>query len=70
MGKTFLSSFFAMARQGLFFIPIIYIFSSAFGMFGVWTAQSAADVLTALLSIPVMFMLLRELREKEETATE
>lgn len=66
MGKTFLSSFFAMARQGLFFIPIIYIFSSAFGMWGVWTAQSAADVLTALLSVPVMFMLFRELKEKEE----
>lgn len=69
MGKTFLSSFFAMARQGLFYIPIMYIFSSAFGMLGIWTAQSAADVLTALLSLPAMFMLLKELREKEETAT-
>ena len=69
MGKTFLSSFFAMARQGLFYIPIMYIFSSAFGIWGIWTAQSAADVLTALLSLPAMFMLLKELKEKEETAT-
>ncbi len=62
MGKTFLSSFFALARQGLFFIPLIYILTALFGIKGLWVAQSAAEVLTAILALPMTYKLLKDMR--------
>ncbi len=47
-GATFLAS----CRQGIFFIPLIYLLPYLLGLEGVIMTQSAADILTFLISIP------------------
>lgn len=61
IGKTAGATFLAMARQGIFFIPLVYILSSALGLLGVEMTQSAADILTLLCAVPVQLRALREL---------
>ena len=47
-GATFLAS----CRQGIFFVPLILLLPYLFGLEGVLMTQSAADILTFLISIP------------------
>jgi len=61
IGKTVPATFLAMARQGVFFIPLIYIFSMSLGILGVELTQSAADMLTAAFAVPIQLHVLREL---------
>jgi len=65
MGRTVRATVLAIARQGLFFIPLLYIFSAAFGVTGIQITQSAADILTAMVSVPMAVMVSRELSRKE-----
>ena len=59
--KTAGATFVAMSRQGIFFIPLVYILSSSLGLTGVEMTQSAADALTLLCAVPVQLRALREL---------
>ena len=61
IGKTAGATFVAMSRQGIFFIPLVYILSSALGLTGVEMSQSAADLLTLLCAVPIQLKALREL---------
>ncbi len=61
IGKTGPATFLAMARQGVFFIPLVYLLSSALELLGVELAQSAADLLTMLCAVPIQLHTLREL---------
>ncbi len=53
LGKTVQSSILALARQGLFFIPLIYILPAALGLTGLQITQSCADLLTGLITLPM-----------------
>ena len=55
-GATFLAS----CRQGVFFIPLIFILPRLFGLEGVLMTQSAADILTFLISIPFCIVFIRK----------
>ena len=61
IGKTVPATFIAAARQGLFFIPAVWILNAAFGFTGVQLSQSVADLITFLVSIPIQAKILREL---------
>ena len=61
IGKTAGATFVAMSRQGIFFIPLVYILSSSLGLTGVEMTQSTADTLTLLCAVPVQLRALREL---------
>ena len=50
-----------MLRSGLYFIPIIVVFSQAFGLFGVEIAQTVADVLAFFTALPFTVSFLRKL---------
>ena len=50
-----------MLRSGLYFIPIIVVFSQAFGLFGVEIAQTAADILAFFTALPFTVSFLRKL---------
>ena len=63
IGKTLPATFIATARQGLFFIPLVWILNAALGFTGVQLTQSAADLLTFLVSIPIQMKILRDLPE-------
>ena len=62
IGKGTAASLLSIARQGMFFIPIILIFPSLFGLLGVQMGQPCADVCSFLLAIPIGARVLRELK--------
>ena len=68
IGKTAGATFLAMSRQGVFFIPLVYVLSHSLGLLGVETTQSAADVLTVLCAVPIQLRALRELDTLERAA--
>lgn len=59
---TILSS----GRQGLFFIPLIFILPHFFGLTGVEMCQAMSDLLTFFLAIPLTCGVLQEMKRKEE----
>ena len=67
-GKTVPATFLAMARQGIFFIPMVLILPQILGFLGVQLAQSASDLLTTLCCIPIQIKALREMPEDKPQA--
>ena len=55
-GATFLAS----CRQGVFFVPLIFVLPRLFGLDGVLMTQPVADVLTFLISIPFCIVFIRK----------
>ena len=51
----------ASARRGLFFIPLILILPSHFGLLGLEICQPVCDTLAFLLSLPILLYSLREI---------
>lgn len=52
IGKGVKASITASARNGLFFLPMILLLPKLYGLTGVEVAQSVADAMTLLLSVP------------------
>lgn len=52
----------ASARQGLFFIPFIFILSSEFGLTGVEICQPVSDLCALLLAIPLTASVLKKMK--------
>jgi len=60
-GKAGRSSLIASCRQGICFFPMILLLPHLFGINGVLYTQAAADLLTAIISIPLLCTYLRKL---------
>ena len=58
-GKTGPATFMAVARQGLFFIPLVLFLPLAFGVLGIQMAQAISDLCTLLCAIPLQMYILR-----------
>lgn len=71
MGRTFIATFLSVARQGFFFIPLVFALSHLFGLFGMQITQAAADMLTLIVTLPFTIsavkLLARQSREMQET---
>lgn len=67
MGKIFSGTFLAVARNGLFFIPIVTVLSRWLGFFGIQISQPLADVCAFLSTICVWLCVRRELGGKGKT---
>ena len=63
MGHGIKASITASARSGIFFIPLIIILSSFFGLTGVEITQTCADILTLSITLPFMIKELGRLKE-------
>lgn len=63
IGRTVPATFVAMARQGIFFIPLVWILSAALGVTGLQITQSISDLLTLAFAVPIQRKVLRELGE-------
>ena len=61
IGKTGPATFMAMARQGIFFIPLVYLLAHCLGLVGVQMTQSVSDCLAFLCAIPLSIKALREM---------
>lgn len=70
IGKAFKASLVAAARQGLFFLPLIWTLPYIIGLLGVQVCQPIADVLALSLSIPLGISVLKELKEIEPNKEE
>lgn len=65
IGKAFRASLVSAARQGLFFLPLIWILPYVIGLLGVQITQPIADGLSFMLSIPLGVGVLKELKESD-----
>ena len=68
IGKPIRASILACARQGLFFIPLIYLLPLKFGNAAVLYIQPIADALTFFFSILFVFYALKHLKAKKQPA--
>ncbi len=65
IGKAAKASLVAAARQGIFFIPLIWILPAFFGLLGVQMCQTWSDACSFLLSLPLGVSVLREMKAQE-----
>ena len=65
LAKSKESTFLALTRQGLYFIPLIIILPSLFGLFGIQIAQSISDVLSMLTAVPFAVRFFRTMKREE-----
>ncbi len=69
VGKSAKAAFLAACRQGVFFLPFIWILPSICGVIGMEAAQPIADVLTFLVCLPVIHKFIKEMRRMEDGAS-
>ncbi len=65
-GKTFRASLLSAARQGLFLVPIVLILPRFIGLTGVQMTQMWGDLCSFIMTIPIVFGFLREMKSEEE----
>ena len=65
IGWTASASTLAMARQGLFLVPLVLILPRLFGLTGLELAQPLSDFLTFCLAIPLQARVLRHLSQPD-----
>lgn len=65
MGKGKESLFVSCCRQGIVFIPLLFIMNKIWGVYGVIATQTASDMITSAISIWLNHNVNRELKEKE-----
>ena len=66
IGKRFSSAFLASARQGLFFVPLIFLLPTWVGEKGVLFVQPIADALTFVLALGFAIYHLHSLKKTEK----
>ena len=62
LGKATGAALLSLSRQGIFFIPAVWILSVAFGVMGLASAQAVADGLSLLLGLPLAIRVLKEIK--------
>ena len=63
-GRSFSGTLLAAGRQGIFFLPLIFLLPARFGAVGLALTQPIADALTFLLTLPFLRSALKSLNEK------
>ena len=64
-GKTVPATFMAMARQGVFYIPLILVLPLFLDVMGIQIAQAVSDTLTFLCAIPIQLYILKHIPKQE-----
>ena len=62
--KTLPATILSMCRQGIFFLPILYVMPLFLGLQGVEMAQAISDVCTFLLAIPIAINVYKKLKSQ------
>ena len=55
IGQYFWSSIISVSRQGIFYIPLLYILTGAFGQVGIFLLQPVADFMSFILALVVVW---------------
>lgn len=67
IGHPYLGTLLASARQGLFFLPLIFLLPWWWGLTGVELTQPIADAITLLFAIPFVLFSFRKIRNIKES---
>ncbi len=67
-GQVVKATLLGMCRQGLCFLPILYVVPLFFGLNGLMATQGLADLLTFFIVLPFSVSASREMKRKEEIA--
>ncbi|ORC29918.1 hypothetical protein B4O97_18580 [Marispirochaeta aestuarii] len=67
LGKGRQAGILAVARQGIFFIPLVLILPGLWGLNGVFLAQPAADILAFIVTAVLAAVEMAELKKMRET---
>ncbi|MDI9371155.1 MAG: MATE family efflux transporter [Synergistota bacterium] len=70
IGRYGTSTLLSLARQGIFFLPMILVLPKFIGLTGVQITQALSDVFTFLSCLPLVWCLLRDLDESEHGSVE
>lgn len=65
VGKNGISTLLSACRQGIFFVPLLYLLSFVWGLNGLVMTQALADVLSALICIPFDVRFLKKVNSNE-----
>lgn len=60
--KTIRANILAASRQGLFFIPLIFVLPYFYGLFGVEICQAASDIISLIVTIPIVWSAFKEMK--------
>lgn len=63
VGKSWLGTFLAACRQGVFFLPAVYVLPKMFGTVGIEIAQPLADAATFLVCVPFFISFYRHVAD-------
>lgn len=70
MGAAFAALIVNVSRQGLIYIPLLYILNSVLGINGLVWAQPAADILSLLIALVLFFITYRKMFGKTDAVLE
>ncbi len=62
IGKSWTATLLSCTRQGIFFIPLIWLLPARFGLLGLQLSQPVADLLSSLFCLPFGIKFLRDLK--------
>lgn len=65
VGNKAIASLLSITRQGVFFIPGIFVLPKFFGIFGVEFCQSVSDVLSFIFAIPFTILFFLDLKKAQ-----
>lgn len=65
-GKAGISTFLSALRQGIVFLPLIWLLPMWWGLMGVQLTQAVSDGVTALVCLPFLIGFLHRLRREEQ----
>ena len=60
--KTIRANILAASRQGLFFIPLIFVLPYFYGFFGVEICQAVSDIISLIVTIPIVWSAFKEMK--------
>jgi putative MATE family efflux protein len=66
IGHSIQALILSIGRQGLFFVPVLFLFSRIWGETGFMTAFPATDIFTALLAVALMIPLRKRLYKRQD----
>lgn len=70
VGRSALGTFLASCRQGVYYLPLIFILPHFLGLTGVEVTQAVSDVLTCLTCAPFLVLFYRQLRDAESLGSQ
>ena len=68
IGKSWKATIMSAMRQGVFFLPLIFMLPAFFELWGVVVTQAASDLLTAVACTPFLIHFYKNLTEEKEQA--